>query len=390
MIGLTLAALACAVWVHLAVARGGFWRARDDDRWMHAALPDALRRIERWPRVVAVIPARDEAQSVGTTVRSLLDQLYPGVLSIVVVDDHSDDGTAAVARRAALEAGQAERLTVLSAPPLPGGWTGKVAAMAHGVAHAGHESPDYWLLTDADIAYEPDAVAALVSSAVEKRLVLSSLMVELRCESVAERTGIPALIFFFQMLYPFSWVNQQGRRTAAAAGGCMLVPARALEAAGGLAAIRGELIDDCALARLLKPRGPIHLALTERVRSLRRYESLHDIRRMVARTAFTQLRHSPWRLFAVVLAMLVVFIVPVVLAIVGQGWTRALALAAWGSMALLFVPILRRYRVAAWWSVALPAIAAAYLAFTVESALAHWRGRGGLWKGRVNRPVPRT
>jgi hopene-associated glycosyltransferase HpnB len=208
-------------------------------------------------------------------------------------------------------------------------------------------------------------------------------MAMLRCESAAERALVPAFVFFFQMLYPFAWVNDPRRATAAAAGGCMLVDRKALTSAGGIAAIRGALIDDCALARLLKPHGPIELTLSRRPTSKRSYGAYREIRRMVVRSAYTELRHSPWRLAFVVVAMLVVFVAPPLLAIFGSGVTRALALASWAGMTLAFVPMLAFYRRSPLWALALPAIAAAYLAMTVESAFAHWRGRGGEWKGRV-------
>ena len=305
---------------------------------------------------------------------------------MIVVDDHSDDGTADVARAAAVRAGAGSRLTVIAAPPLPAGWTGKLWALAQGVArcNAAPEPPTYLLLTDADIRYTPDAVAALVSSAVAHHQVMSSLMVALRCESFAERALIPAFVFFFQMLYPFAWVNEPHRRTAAAAGGCVLLQRSALAAAGGIPAIRDALIDDCALARLMKPHGPIHLALGEQVESRRAYGRYADIRRMVVRSAYAQLRFSPWRLVFVVAAMLLVFVAPVALAFAGHGWTRVLAIATWLLMGALFMPMLARYRVPRWTGFALPAIASVYLAFTVESAWLHVRGRGGLWKGRVN------
>ena len=389
MTGLALAVLAAAIWLYLAIGRGGFWRGAENDEAMHAAL--SKRRhdpAQPWPRIVAVIPARNEADLVGHTVASLLSQRYDGDLTVIVVDDHSEDGTADVARQAAVSVAALDRLTVLGAPPLPSGWTGKLWAVANGVAHAERLGavPEYLLLTDADIAYTPDALAALVSSAVETRLVLSSLMVRLRCESFAERTLIPAFVFFFQMLYPFAWVNQPHRRIAAAAGGCVLVRRSALQAAGGMASIRDALIDDCALAAKLKPQGPIQLALAEHVCSLRAYPSFDDIRKMVVRSAYAQLRFSVWRLAFVVVAMAVVFLVPSVMAIAGHGWTQAIALGAWVLMAALFVPMLRRYRVSAWWSVFLPAIAVTYLAFTVESAIQHGLGRGGMWKGRANAP----
>ncbi len=384
MTGFVIAALTFATWLYLALARGGFWRGAQNDRSMHDALGATTDR--RWPRIVAVIPARNEAELIGTTVSSLLSQRYAGSLSIVVVDDHSDDGTAQVARDAAARLDQHDRLTILEAPPLPSDWTGKLWALSRGVAHveASAEAPEYLLLTDADIRYDANAVAALVSSAVDQRLALSSLMVHLRCESFAERALIPAFVFFFQMLYPFAWIRQPHRRTAAAAGGCVLIRGDALREAGGIASIRGSLIDDCALARRMKPHGAIQLALAEHVQSLRAYRSVDDVRKMIVRSAYAQLGFSPLLLVAVVAAMAMVFVAPVLAAIAGQGWTRALGLAAWIAMALLFVPIQKRYRVPAWWGVALPAIASTYLAFTVESAVQHWSGRGGQWKGRIN------
>jgi hopene-associated glycosyltransferase HpnB len=389
-VGLTLTGtallglLVAAIWLYLAVARGGFWRGRENEREMHAHL--ARRGQGAWPKVVAVIPARNEAELVGETVGSLLSQRYPGDFSVVVVDDHSTDGTADVARAAAVAQGAADRFTVIGSPPLPKGWMGKLWALSQGAAYcdALDRAPDYVLFTDADIRYGPGSLAALVSFAIDNRRVLTSLMVALRCESFAERALIPAFVFFFQMLYPFAWVNGPERRTAAAAGGCVLLDRRTLVEAGGVASIRGALIDDCALAARIKPFGPIHLALGETVASLRAYPRYDDIRRMVVRSAFAQLRFSVWRLAFVVAAMLLVFVAPVALAIGATGSAQLLGVAAWIVMGLLYMPMLGRYRVPRLFAFALPAIAGAYLAFTVESALQHWSGRGGQWKGRVN------
>ena len=385
MISLLVAAAGAGAWSYLATARGGFWLGRESDR----AMGDALGGVPpgfAWPSVTAVVPARNEAAFVGDTVGSLLGHDYPGRLHVVVVDDHSDDGTADVARRAAEAVSAAGRLTVISAPELPHGWTGKLWAVAQGVnlANGNGEAPpsDYVLLTDGDVRYEPGALSALVWNAVDTGCVLSSLMVELNCRSLAERAFIPAFVFFFQMIYPFAWVNDPGHRTAAAAGGCMLVRRETLADAGGIGAIRSDLIDDCALGRRLKRLGPIRLALGESVRSLRSSPSLAAIRHMVVRTAYAQLHRSAWLLAFVVLAMLAVFVAPVILSVVAEGPTRWLAAFAWLAMAVLFVPIARRYRVSPLWGAALPAIASMYLLFTIESAIQHWRGRGGAWKGR--------
>jgi hopene-associated glycosyltransferase HpnB len=377
-----LAALSCAIWIYLLAARGGFWRAatRDD------VGPPALEQNIAWPPIIAIIPARDECSFIAHSVESLLRQDYLGSLALIVVDDHSSDDTAGAARRAAAAAGASKRVSVAAAPTLAGGWSGKLWALHHGIeqAQAMPEQPKYLLLTDADIHHADDMLTSLVRRAIRDHLVLASLMAKLRCVSFAERGLIPAFVFFFPMLYPFAWVNRADRRTAAAAGGCMLVRYEALRAAGGIAAIRGELIDDCALARLLKPRGPIWLGLTERVDSARAYASIRDVRRMVARSAYAQLQYSFWWLAAAAGAMIVTYIAPPLLALFAEGPARWLGALAWLSMALAMQPILRFYRVSPWWGLALPAIAATYLAFTLESGWRHLRGRGGEWKGRVH------
>ncbi|HEX6138164.1 MAG TPA: glycosyltransferase [Casimicrobiaceae bacterium] len=383
MTALAIALVSCAAWCYLLLARGGFWRARERDEKRDTQLVHRA----AWPQVAAVIPARDEADVIGESVGSLLRQNYGNELSVIVVDDHSSDATAAEAVRAATAAGRASRLTVLSAPEVPAGWTGKLWAIDHGARHAG--DVDYLLLTDADIRYAPDTLSRLAARADRDHLVLISLMARLNCTSFPERALIPAFVFFFQMLYPFAWVNQRARRTAAAAGGCMLVNRRALAAAGGIAAVRNELIDDCALARRLKGQGPIWLGLSERVESVRRYRSVGDIRRMIARTAYTQLGNSPVLLACAVVAMSLTFVAPIALVLASDGLPRLLGLLASCLMALAFQPMLSLYRVSPLWGLALPAIAAIYLTFTLDSAYQTARGRGGMWKGRVHRSSAR-
>jgi hopene-associated glycosyltransferase HpnB len=259
--------------------------------------------------------------------------------------------------------------------------------MHQGVRHAQAlpEPPDYLLFADADMQYAGDALTELVRRAVGDRLVLVSVMARLHCQSLAERALIPAFIFFFQMLYPFAWVNRADRATAAAAGGCMLAHRPTLQAVGGIEAIRGNIIDDCALARLLKGHGPIWLGMTERVRSVRANTSLADIRRMVVRCAYAQLGFSPWWLAAAIVAMIVTYLAPPALALLGSGAAQALGALAWALMALAFQPTLRLYAVSPWWGLVLPVIAATYVVFTLDSAYQHWRGRGGEWKGRIHR-----
>jgi hopene-associated glycosyltransferase HpnB len=375
-----------AIWLYLIAARGGFWRVatRDDN-----ALVVQPSGPSQWPAVVAVVPARDEAETVGETIGALLRQDYRGPFAVVLVDDQSHDNTARLARDAAAALGAGDRFDVVSGRPLPAGWTGKLWAQGQGVEFAvkAANAPDYLLLTDADIVFTPGALSSLVARSEKDGLVLNSLMVRLRCKSFAERMFVPAFVFFFQMLYPFAWVNDPRRTTAAAAGGCMLVRRDALAAAGGLASIRGALIDDCELAKLLKAHGPIALTLTDRARSVRAYPALGDIRRMVARTAYAQLRYSPLLLIGTVLGLALTYLAPVALTLFAAGFAEFAGLFAWALMASAFRPILRFYGMAGWrswlWAAALPAIAAIYMAFTLDSAYQHARGRGGMWKGRA-------
>jgi hopene-associated glycosyltransferase HpnB len=382
-----LAALSLVAWLYLLLGRHGFWRARPRIEDETPAEPGS------WPAVVAIVPARNEAAHVEEALRSLLIQDYPGELAVVLIDDHSEDATGAIGRR--LAAGQPRRLEVVRARPLPPGWSGKLWALAEGLRHAACSWPDvpYLLLTDADIAHHPGNLARLVTKAEAERLNLVSIMVKLRCATFWERLLIPPFVFFFQKLYPFPAVNDPARRTAAAAGGCMLVRCRALEEAGGIEAIRAELIDDVALARAIKGRpggGRIWLGLTETTTSLRRYDHLAEIWAMVARSADTQLRHSIVRHTATLLGMSVTYLIPPLGLCAGIVQSKpllaALALAAWIAMALAYRPTAQLYRLAAFWLPTLPLAAALYAGMTLDSAIRHRRGAGGRWKGRVLSP----
>ena len=376
---LTLASTALAVWLYLIFARGAFWRCSQRDDWPSPQVPAR-------PPVAAVVPARNEADCIGQTIASLLAQDYPGPWTVILVDDDSSDGTAEIAHRGA---DGNERLKVVRSRGLPAGWTGKLWAIKQGIdaAAALPQPPAYVLLTDADIVHAPDSVSRLVAHAERNALVLTSLMVKLHCESFAERIAIPAFVFFFQMLYPFVWVNRRQSSVAAAAGGCMLVRADVLQKAGGMDAIRAALIDDCALAKLLKAHGPIWLGLTERVRSIRRYPAVGDIRRMVVRSAYAQLSYSPLVLGGTVVAMALTYLLPPLLAIFGSGIARVIAVVAWGLMFIAFQPTLRFYRLSPLWGLALPAIALEYMIFTLDSARQYMQGRGGSWKGRLQANV---
>ena len=374
-----IALIALAVWLYLLAARGRFWLAGERDDRPEPPKPAA------WPGVVAVIPARDEAASIAQTVQSLLAQDYPG-LRIVVVDDGSTDGTADIAVTAAGKT--RDHLTVLKGQPLPSGWTGKVWAQKQGVAEALAKaprdgSPRYLLLTDADIVYAPGALKRIVAHAESGRTALTSVMVQLRCESFAERAFVPAFVFFFQMLYPFAWVNRPEYATAAAAGGCMLVRGDVLEESGGIDGIRGALIDDCALAAQIKAEGPIWLGLSESVHSIRTYDTFAPIRRMVTRSAYAQLHYSPLRLLGAAVGMALTFLAGPLLALVASGTAALASAAVWLMMAVAFQPTLRLYRLNPLWGLALPLIAFVYTVWTIESALQYARGQGGQWKGRA-------
>jgi len=385
LIGGMVAAVVLAVWVYLALGHGRFWLMRQRGRRAGGSLA-------AWPSVLAVVPARDEADCIAHSVTSLLQQQYPGRFGVVLVDDQSRDGTADIAAAAAAAIGASERLTVLHGAPLAPGWTGKLWAQHQGVTHAQGlaQPPDYLLLTDADIVHAPDTLAWLAAHAERNGCVLVSLMAKLRCESLAERLLIPAFIYFFAMLYPFAWVNDRTRRTAAAAGGCMLVRRDALRAAGGVAAVRGALIDDCAIADLLKTVGPIWLGLTRRVDSIRPYPGFADIGRMVQRSAYAQLRYSFLMLVLTVIAMSAVFIAPALFALAGAGFAQFAGATAWLLMAITFQPILRFYGLSPLYGLLLPLVALLYVLFTCNSALQYARGRGGLWKGRAQANLGQT
>jgi hopene-associated glycosyltransferase HpnB len=382
--GAVLGSLALVIWIYLLLGRGDFWRARERDDRDEAPEPAS------WPAVVAVVPARDEADVIARSLGSLLAQDYPGDFRVILVDDNSGDGTGDVARALASGLAGGGRLEVITGAPLLAGWTGKLWAQSQGVARAeaGDTPPKYLLLTDADIAHAPETLRRLVARAEARGLVLTSLMARLTVETWAERLLIPAFVFFFAMLYPFAWVNDPGRTTAAAAGGCMLADRRALSQAGGLAAIRGRIIDDCSLGALMKGQGPIWLGLTLRARSLRPYAGFGEIARMVSRSAYAQLNFSPWLLAGTVAGMAVVYLAAPLLAVFAEGVGQWTGLLAWLAMALAFQPMLRLYGRSPLWGLALPLIGALYTSFTIRSAVETWQGRGGQWKGRAQAMRP--
>ncbi len=376
MIALLLAAAALAIWIYLVLARGGFWLCRERDN-ARELLPAVL------PQIAIVVPARNEADNIAQSITSLLKQDYPA-LSVVLVDDDSTDGTADIARRTAAALGKEDRLTVVTGSPLPPRWTGKLWAVKQGIAAAEEKfAPKYLMLTDADIVHAPDTASWLVAHAEKHSSVLTSLTARWRCENLPERVHIPAFIYYFEMLYPFAWVNRPDHPMAGAAGGCMLVRADALRAAGGIDVIRDALIDDCALAGAMKKQGPIWLGLTDRVVSIRPYTTWGDIRRMVARSAYAQLNYSPLQLIGCVVGLILTYLVPPFMALFATGWAQIFGFAAWLLMAMSFQPILRFYRLSPLWGVALPAITFLFMLYTLDSAYQYAAGKGGAWKGRV-------
>jgi hopene-associated glycosyltransferase HpnB len=370
-----IAVLSATTWFYLVLARGSFWETKN-------ANPDASDKEPFSGGVVAVVPARNEAELIGPVVTSLLNQSV--AMPIVLVDDESTDDTANVARRAAQEAGKADALTVIQSKPLPSGWTGKVWSMHRGIEHARGINPAWLMLTDADILHSPETVSNLGLIASQGHYDLVSFMVKLRCESVAEKLLIPAFVYFFFMLYPPAWIRNPRRSTAGAAGGCMLIRAETLERVGGLEAIRGAVIDDCALAGLLKRHGgKLWLGLTDQSQSLRRYQTFSQIERMISRTAFNQLRHSSLLLLGTIAGMAITYLAPPLLLLTHSRLTIFMGAAAWAAMTITYSTMVRYYRLNPAWALTLPLAAMFYLSATIHSAVKYWSGRGGDWKGRI-------
>ena len=403
LIFLAVGSLSLTIWLYLALARGMFWcfREFDDDAARHEAL-------SVWPSVVAVIPARNEAATIAQVLASLLKQDYAGEFAMILVDDHSEDATAQIACQAASKLNAESRVTISPSPPLPPGWTGKLWALNCGTAIRGcapptsispgppaisriasnnptmpTSSPAYFWFTDADIVHAPDTLRRLVTRAESDHLDLTSLMVLLQAKTLPERALIPAFLFFFLKLYPPRWIADPQARTAGAAGGCILLRREALERIGGFAGIRHEVIDDCALARAVKRTdGKIWMGLTSASISLRAYTTFREIRDLIARTAFTQLRYSPLLLLGTLLAMFLTYLAPIALLFAHELVPQILGASTWLLMSLLYLPAIRLYRLPPAWAVTLPLTALFYSYATFLSAARYYLGRGAQWKGR--------
>ena len=375
-----------AAWVYLTLGHGRFWRGEER---LRPETPPAI-----LPEVVVIIPARDEAESIDAVISAHLGSLYPGKLSVILVDDHSQDGTATIARAAAERPNAHARrpLHIIETPPLPEKWTGKLWAVQTGLDQIPAIAPDakYVLLTDADIVLAPDTLTDLVTKSEREKLMLASLMARLDSRGWGAFL-IPAFIYFFQMLYPFGRANDTEHNLAAAAGGCMLVRNSALQAIDGVKSFRSHLIDDCALARAIKDISPttkIWIGLAdEEATSLRDNRSLESIWNMVARTAYTQLSYSPFLLAGTILGMALLYLAPVLAVLVwlghGSFLTFLIGLSAWALMAMTYWPTLKLYKRPPWETIALPFAGVFYAAMTITSAIRHWRGEGGKWKGRT-------
>jgi hopene-associated glycosyltransferase HpnB len=373
---LVTGALCLLAWIYLLLSHGGFWKVWRLGSWLMLTGVVA-------GKIAVVIPARDEAAVIGETVQSLLTQSCADSIRIFVVDDHSSDDTAGIARGAAERCGRSDALEVIAAEPLPPGWTGKLWAVQQGLEQALKLNPAFLILTDADIHHAPDNVATLVAIAEAGNYDLTSFMVKLHCRSLAEKLLIPAFVFFFFMLYPPEWIRNPKRKTAGAAGGCMLIRPQALQMAGGIPAIRDQIIDDCALARVVKRAGGrVWLGVTPDTFSTRAYNSFAEIERMIARTAFNQLQHSALLLAGAIVGMSIMYLLPLAALVSGNPPLAVLGAVCWLVMTLAYFPMVRFYQLGALWALTLPLSATFYMFATVHSAIEFWAGRGGTWKGR--------
>src|SRR5258708_3530404 len=380
MLAIGIALISLLSWIYLLTARGGLWRAR------HNAAA-GVHQVEFQGPVKVIVPARNEADVIGESLTSLLSQTGVQSVHIFLVDDDSRDGTAQVARAAAAAVGKPEALTIAESVPLPPDWSGKLWATQQGLEKACEIKPNFLLLTDADIVHAPNSIATLISIAETGPYDLVSFMVKLHCKTFAEKLLVPAFVFFFFMLYPPRWIADRTRKTAGAAGGCILIRPEWLERAGGIAAIRGEIIDDCALAARVKSAGGrLWLGLALSARSIRPYKTLAEIGRMISRTAFSQLHHSICLLMVSVLGLTLTYLAPPLLLFSHHRAAWICGGLACVAMMTAYLPMVRFYGLSPLWVLTLPLTAVFYLGATIHSALRVWSGHGGQWKDRVQEP----
>ncbi|MGK7880800.1 MAG: glycosyltransferase [Crocosphaera sp.] len=388
---IVIVSLSLIIWIYLLLFRGGFWLSNQ-------RINNNLQPLDEYPSICAIIPARNEADVLPISLKALLNQDYSGDFSIILVDDQSDDDTGNVAQEIANLCKKDAQLKVISGQPLATGWSGKLWAMKQGIEQASklNNKPDYLLLTDADIEHHNSNLQELVKQAETEKLAMTSLMVKLRCDSFWEQFLIPAFVFFFEKLYPFSWVNNPRNKMAAAAGGCILIRRQILEEIGGIEVVKQALIDDCSLAAAVKAKlqedrenieQGIWLGLSEKTLSLRPYDDLDSIWNMVARTAYTQLNYSPLLLIGTLLGLTMVYLVAPISLILGLIINSSdiiiLGGLTWLLMTISYIPTLKLYKCSLLWGLTLPLIGLLYGLMTLDSAWRHWRGKGGGWKGRV-------
>ncbi|HZU44127.1 MAG TPA: glycosyltransferase [Terriglobales bacterium] len=379
VIAIVAGCFSAAIWIYLLFGRGRFW--------MISPTPAAGGK-QRNSSVAVIVPARDEASFIGQSISSLLQQNYTGSVHVFLVDDSSRDGTSNIARESAQAIGRSAGLTIISGQPLPPGWSGKLWALHQGVEAARPLDPEFFLLTDADVVHSPDTISTLASVAETGGYDLASFMVRLHCRRDAEKLLIPAFVFFFFMLYPPAWIANPRRKTAGAAGGCILIRPQALAKAGGVESIRDEIIDDCALARAVKlGGGRVWLGTTASSVSVRPYRSAFDIGRMISRTAFNQLHHSSLLLLMTIIGLTLTYLVPLSLLLSEHAGLVAFGALLWFAMSVSFLRTVVLYRLNPLWALTLPVTAVFYLGATVHSAVRYWLGRGGEWKGRVQDPA---
>jgi hopene-associated glycosyltransferase HpnB len=382
--------ISLSIWLYLFFGRGWFWLSNCRIKNVKD------NKLKSFPSVCAIVPARDEADVLSQSLTSLLQQNYDGDFSIILVDDRSTDGTGDIARELAKKIQAKHKLTIILGELLPSSWTGKLWAIERGINHILEQEkklPDYFLLTDADIQHDRHNLQQLVTKAETENLELVSLMVLLRCQSFWEKLLIPAFVFFFQKLYPFPLVNRSQDKTAAAAGGCILVERKALSRIGGIQSLRQSLIDDCTLATKIKESRSsdntkgIWLGLTDSTISLRPYPDLKTIWDMVARTAYYQLNYSPLLLIGTSWGMILIYLVPVLSILMGSltiNWLLIITgLTTWLLMTIAYFPTLKLYGRSPFWGLCLPLIATFYTCMTIDSSLRYYQGRGGAWKGRI-------
>ena len=381
MISIATLSLSLFIWLFLLIFWGDFWRS---NQYVDEDYP----KLESYPTVWIIVPARDEAEAIEQSLTSLLTQKYLGNFFIALVDDNSSDRTSEIAEKTASQLNKTEQLKIISGKPLVPGWKGKLWAMNQGINYANQHSPDYFLFTDADIYHHPENLSQLVTKAETENLDLVSLMVLLRCTSLWEKLLIPAFVFFFQKLYPFPWVNNPQKSIAAAAGGCILISSKSLQEIGGIAAIKDALIDDCSLAKAVKDRDKnIWIGLTKKTISLRPYNNLKTIWDLIARTAFTQLNYSWLLLVGTFIGMFLVYMVApigLVFGILTHNWLLiGIAIITLLLMTIAYIPTIKLYDLSVAWAFTLPAIAFLYTLMTADSAIKYYQGKGGAWKGRT-------